>query len=111
MQAILVVMRKLLWMIGLSIALLVNGGLLVACCVAVVRLGHLNSRVLLMLLGIGWITWIVARQMFLGARELTGELPIEGGASAKSQIKFSDHSMMTMVAEISDQQGDGVDRE
>ncbi len=37
-------MTRILWIIGLSIALLVNTGLVVICLVALVTRGHLNPK-------------------------------------------------------------------
>jgi hypothetical protein len=74
----LVAMRKALWMIGLSVALLMFGGFFVLSCVVLVRHRHLSGGGLVMLVCNGYVAWIVLRQILLGAGELTGERPVAG---------------------------------
>jgi uncharacterized membrane protein len=45
-------MTRILWIIGLSIALLVNTGVVVICCIGLVTHGHLNPM--------GWFSLIVS---------------------------------------------------
>jgi hypothetical protein len=65
--------RKTLWMTGLSIALLVFGGLFVLCCIDLVQYRRLNLRGYVFLISSGYITWMVLHQMFTGARELVAD--------------------------------------
>ena len=65
--------RKTLWMTGLSIALLMFGGLFLLCCFDLVIYWRLNLRGYVFLLSSGYITWMVLHQMFTGARELVGD--------------------------------------
>jgi hypothetical protein len=99
-------MRKILWMVGLSIALLVFGRFFILCCVVFVRHGHLSGRGAEMLAGSGWVVWIVVRQMRLGAGELTGAIPIAEDCWLKGRKMLGDHSMMTMVEVQDDPTGD-----
>lgn len=65
--------RKTLWMIGLSIALLVFGGLFLLCSIDLVEYRRLNLRGYSFLIGSGLIAWMILHQMFTGARELVGD--------------------------------------
>jgi len=102
----LVSMRKTLWMIGLSIALLMFGGFFVLCCVGLITRRHLNLTGWAMLFGSGSIAWIVLRQMLLGAGELTGELPVARDPWPELVRAIRDHGSMTMV-EVRDDADDG----
>jgi len=64
--------RKTLWMTGLSIALLMFGGLFLLCSIDLVQYRRLNLRGYVFLISSGYITWMVLLQMFTGARELVG---------------------------------------
>ena len=61
-----------------------------------------------MLLGIGWVVWIVVRQMRLGAGELTGKIPVGEDSWSKGRKMMRDHSIMTMV-EVRNEQDDDSD--
>jgi len=65
--------RKTLWMTGLSIALLVFGGLFLLCSIDLVEYRRLNLRGYSFLIGSGLIAWMILHQMFTGARELVGD--------------------------------------
>ncbi len=65
--------RKSLWMTGLSIALLMFGGLFLLCTIDLLRYRRLNLRGYGFLISSGYITWMVLHQMFTGARELVGK--------------------------------------
>jgi hypothetical protein len=72
-------MRKTLWMIGLSIALLMFGGFFVVCCIALVKYRRLNSRGFFFLSGTGYVAWMVLQQMLHGARDLVGDDEMQDG--------------------------------
>jgi hypothetical protein len=55
--------RRVLWIIGLSIALIVFGGYTTVCVIALISRGHLNSKGALSLLANGYVTWIVFRYL------------------------------------------------
>ena len=65
--------RKTLWMTGLSIALLMFGGLFLLCSIDLVQYRRLNLRGYGFLISSAYITWMVLHQMLTGARELVGK--------------------------------------
>jgi hypothetical protein len=56
-------MKRILWLAGLSFALLVFGALTIIIAFAGITHRHLNARGLLMLLGNGCIAWMIFREL------------------------------------------------
>lgn len=56
-------MTRLLWIIGLSIALLVYGGWTIGIIYAGISREHLNSRGVVMLIFNGYVAWITLQYL------------------------------------------------
>ncbi len=62
-------MTKVLWIVGLSIALLMFGGFTIMCIVALITRHHLNFTGIVILLSNGFISWMVLDYLLLKIRE------------------------------------------
>lgn len=62
-------MTRILWIIGLSVALFVFGGWTIAILIAGITHRHLNTRGLVMLWGNGYIAWITFQYLREKIRE------------------------------------------
>jgi hypothetical protein len=61
-------MRRILWILGLSVALFVYGGIAIMCVIALIRHRHLNQKALFILLSNGYVAWITFQYLLLKIR-------------------------------------------
>jgi hypothetical protein len=72
-------MTRILWIIGLSLALFVFGGATILTIYAGITHRHLNSKGLVMLVGGGYVAWITLQYLRLkiGERKPPPIIPVD----------------------------------
>jgi hypothetical protein len=68
-------MTRMLWILGLSIALFVFGGWTVLIVIAWIARRHLNTRGFTMLIGDGYVAWITFQYLLQKIRERKSDPP------------------------------------